>query len=313
MTHCSARHGHRCSAGSWRRCVALAACLALQAAVPAATAAPAAAPKAQPPELPPETLTTVPSVAGHAARVYVADVAISHIADGRLRVFDARAGKLLGMINTGFAGNFALSAKADEVYGAKFRELTYQADGKSYKEITEIAKDPEALKVGQRLFLQNCSQCHGSDARGGRGFPNLTDSDWLYGGTPEQVHQSVAEGHRGQMPAWGAAFGEEKVKDVTNYVLSLSGKKADAERVSRGKETFAATCAACHGADGKGNQAIGAPNLTDNIWLYGGDRATIRQTLRFGRAGQMPAWEQQLGEQRINLLAAYVYSLSPHQ
>lgn len=178
------------------------------------------------------------------------------------------------------------------------------------QDIKVVAADKEAQEMGKRLYLTYCMQCHGADARGAKGFPNLTDSDWLYGGTPEQVHQSVAEGHRGQMPAWGAAFGEEKVKDVTNYVLSLSGKKADAERVSRGKETFAATCAACHGADGKGNQAIGAPNLTDNIWLYGGTEKTIIETITNGRANQMPAWKDFLGDGKVHLLTAYVWGLS---
>ena len=178
------------------------------------------------------------------------------------------------------------------------------------QDIKVVAADKEAQEMGKRLYLTYCMQCHGADARGAKGFPNLTDSDWLYGGTPEQVHQSVAEGRRGQMPAWGAAFGEEKVKDVTNYVLSLSGKKADAERVSRGKETFAATCAACHGADGKGNQAIGAPNLTDNIWLYGGTEKTIIETITNGRANQMPAWKDFLGDGKVHLLTAYVWGLS---
>lgn len=178
------------------------------------------------------------------------------------------------------------------------------------QDIKVVAADKEAQEMGKRLYLTYCMQCHGADARGAKGFPNLTDSDWLYGGTPEQVHQSIAEGRRGQMPAWGAAFGEEKVKDVTNYVLSLSGKKADAERVSRGKETFAATCAACHGADGKGNQAIGAPNLTDNIWLYGGTEKAVIDTITNGRTNQMPAWKDFLGEGKVHLLTAYVWGLS---
>lgn len=182
------------------------------------------------------------------------------------------------------------------------------------KTVLELSEDPRALKVGQRLFLQNCAVCHGSQAKGAKGFPNLTDNDWLYGGTPDKILETIHKGRQGGMPAWQEKLGEDGVKATAEYVLSLSGQaNLNAAWVAEGEKLYKANCVACHGADGKGNQAIGSANLTDNIWLYGGDRATIRQTLRFGRAGQMPAWEQQLGEQRINLLAAYVYSLSPHQ
>ncbi|MDC7714280.1 cytochrome-c oxidase, cbb3-type subunit III [Vogesella sp. LYT5W] len=177
-------------------------------------------------------------------------------------------------------------------------------------DVKAVAADPEAQAMGKRLFQTYCVQCHGSDARGAKGFPNLTDNDWLYGGTPEIIKTTLNGGRHGQMPAFGAAFGEEKVKDVANYAMSLSGKKHDAERASRGKETFAAICSACHGPDGKGNQALGAPNLTDNIWLYGGTEKTIIETVTNGRNNQMPAWKDFLGDGKVHLLASYVWSLS---
>ncbi|MDC7705689.1 cytochrome-c oxidase, cbb3-type subunit III [Vogesella indigofera] len=177
-------------------------------------------------------------------------------------------------------------------------------------DVKTVAADPEAQAMGKRLFQTYCVQCHGSDARGAKGFPNLTDNDWLYGGTPEIIKTTLDNGRHGQMPAFGAAFGEEKVKDVANYAMSLSGKKHDAERASRGKETFTAVCAACHGADGKGNQALGAPNLTDNVWLYGGTEKTIIETVTNGRNNQMPAWKDFLGDGKVHLLTSYVWGLS---
>ncbi|MBO1519457.1 cytochrome-c oxidase, cbb3-type subunit III [Oceanisphaera pacifica] len=199
--------------------------------------------------------------------------------------------------------------KADEVFGAKFRELTYQADGETYLPIAEIAQNEEATQVGQRLFLQNCAQCHGSDARGARGFPNLTDNDWLYGGEPAQIKKTIMDGRQGVMASWEAMLGDEGVREVTSYVLSLSGRKVDAVEAQKGKARFA-VCAACHGPEGKGQIAMGAPNLTDNIWLYGGSRAAVEDTIRHGRHGVMPAWKDILGEDKIQLLSAYVYSLS---
>lgn len=178
------------------------------------------------------------------------------------------------------------------------------------QDIKAVAADPEAQAMGKRLFQTYCVQCHGSDARGAKGFPNLTDNDWLYGGDPKTIHTTIAGGRQGQMPAFGAAFGEEKVKDVANYAMSLSGKKHDAERAARGKETFTAVCAACHGPDGKGNQAVGAPNLTDNVWLYGGTEKTIIETVTNGRNNQMPAWKDFLGDGKVHLLTAYVYGLT---
>ncbi|ENY71043.1 cytochrome-c oxidase, cbb3-type subunit III [Aeromonas diversa] len=202
-------------------------------------------------------------------------------------------------------------AKADELFGAKFRELTYTADGKTYKAIEEIAKDPEALKVGQRLFLQNCAQCHGSDARGGKGFPNLTDGEWQWGGKPDQIKTTIMNGRHAVMAAWGETLGKDGVKEVAAYVLSLSGRTVDPVLARKGQTRFA-ICAACHGPEGKGGEAFGAPDLTNTTWLYGGSRQTVEETITHGRQGVMPAWKDVLGEDKVHLLASYVYSLS-HQ
>ncbi|TMN94200.1 cytochrome-c oxidase, cbb3-type subunit III [Pseudoalteromonas sp. S558] len=170
-----------------------------------------------------------------------------------------------------------------------------------------------AIEIGQRLFSQNCAQCHGSDARGGTGFPNLTDKDWLYGGTPDKIRETLLLGRIAAMPAWGPALGEQGIKEMTAHVLSLSGRTVNQKDAAAGEAKFA-MCAACHGADGKGSVAhnlpFGAPNLTDNIWLYGGSQRAVEETLNHGRAGVMPAWKDILGEDKIHLLTAYVYSLS---
>ncbi|MBV1959311.1 MAG: cytochrome-c oxidase, cbb3-type subunit III [Pseudomonadales bacterium] len=177
----------------------------------------------------------------------------------------------------------------------------------------ELATDPEALKTGQRLFANNCAICHGSAATGSVGFPNLTDDDWLYGDSPEAIETSILSGRQGAMMAWGAALGEQGVKETAAYVSTLSGGSADAALTEKGKQTFDTMCIACHGADGKGNQLIGAPNLTNGIWLYGGTPAKIEETIRNGRNGQMPAHEALLGKNKVHVLAAYVRSLSKSQ
>ena len=179
------------------------------------------------------------------------------------------------------------------------------------QEVAAVAADPEARAIGQRLFLNYCAQCHGSDAGGGKGFPNLRDTDWLYGGDPATIRESIANGRLGSMPPMGAAVGSaEEIKDVANYVRSLSGLTHDTLRLPRGRQKFAAICAACHGADAKGNPQLHAPNLTDKVWLYGGSEATIIETIAKGRAGQMPAHKGFLDDGKIHLLTAYVYSLS---
>ena len=173
-----------------------------------------------------------------------------------------------------------------------------------------LAADPAARAVGQKLFLNHCAQCHASDAGGSRGFPNLADRDWLYGGEPEIIKASITDGRNGVMPPFGAALGEQKTKDVAHYVMSLSGMASDSLRRARGKEVYAETCVACHGAQGKGNPSLGAPNLTDETWLYGSGEQTIIETITRGRANQMPAHKSLLSEAKIHLLAGYVYSLS---
>jgi cytochrome c oxidase cbb3-type subunit 3 len=174
----------------------------------------------------------------------------------------------------------------------------------------DVSKDPQAKAIGERLFMNNCSQCHGSDAHGGKGFPNLTDSDWLHGGTPDKITETLVKGRIGQMPPMAAAVGtSDDVKNVANYVLSLSGGPHDSVRANLGKEKFA-VCAACHGADGKGNIALGAPNLTDDIWLHGYGEAAITSMVVNGKVNQMPAQGEKLTEAQIHVLASYVWGLS---
>ena len=182
--------------------------------------------------------------------------------------------------------------------------------------VEKLAEDPNALKVGSRLFLQNCSVCHGSNAKGAVGYPNLTDNDWLYGGEAANILTTLHNGRVGGMAAWRDQIGEDGVRAVSEYVLSISGNQEgydlDQTMVAQGKVIFnePTNCVLCHGSDAKGMISTGAPNLTDDIWLYGGDRETVRETLRYGRAGVMPEWQTKLGNERIMLLAAYVYSLS---
>lgn len=195
-------------------------------------------------------------------------------------------------------------AAADAQYGPLYAAYAAQP-------VAALAGDPRALTMGGRLFANNCAQCHGSDARGGVGFPNLTDADWLYGGDPDVIKTSILNGRSGVMPPFAPAIGgDQGVAEVTAYVLSLSGHQVDAATAEAGKARFNTVCIACHGMDGKGNQALGAPNLTDDIWLYGNDPATIAEGLNKGRYGKMPAHADILGEQKAHVVAAYVYSLS---
>jgi cytochrome c oxidase cbb3-type subunit 3 len=173
-----------------------------------------------------------------------------------------------------------------------------------------LAKNPEALAIGQKLFLNNCAQCHASDGGGSRGFPNLTAGAWQWGGDVKTIKTTIAEGRTGVMPAFGAALGEQGVKNVAQYVRSLSGLTADSIRVAIGKDIYLQTCVACHGADGKGNPALGAPNLTDKNWLHGSAEPVVIETIAKGRQSQMPAHKLLLDEARIHLLTAYVLSLS---
>lgn len=176
--------------------------------------------------------------------------------------------------------------------------------------VEEISRDPQAHAIGERLFMGNCAQCHGSDARGSKGFPNLTDKDWLYGGTPEKIIETITKGRVGVMPPMAAAVGTpDDVKNVANYVLSLSGEPHDSVRAGLGKAKFTA-CAACHGIGGVGNQALGAPNLSDRIWLHGYGEAAIIQMINSGKHNEMPAQEGRLTEAQIRMVASYVWGLS---
>jgi len=184
-------------------------------------------------------------------------------------------------------------------------------------DLKQVAADPQARAMGERLFLNECAQCHGSDAGGSRGFPNLRDSDWLYGGAPETIRESILNGRMGVMPALGGVLGTDGTKNVVAYVRSLSGLPNDGLRAQIGKPLFEQNCAACHGMDGKGNQAVGAPNLTDAIWLYGSSEATLTEGINKGRhiddsSGHlpMPAHKDTLGAGKVQILAAYVWSLS---
>lgn len=194
-------------------------------------------------------------------------------------------------------------ADADSKYGPIFNKF-------AQTEIPNLAKDPAAMQAGKRLFGNYCSQCHGSDAKGTTGFPNLSDKDWLYGGSPETIKATIMNGRAGAMPAWGPVLGEKGVENVANYVQSLSGRQVDAASAEAGKAQFQTLCAACHGTDGKGNLALGAPNLTDNIWLHGSTVASIKNTIANGKNSLMPAHNIFLGNDKSHLLAAYVYSLS---
>ena len=177
-------------------------------------------------------------------------------------------------------------------------------------DVKAVAADKQAMETGKRLYLTYCMQCHGADGRGAKGFPNLTDSDWLYGGEPELIKQTIVEGRIGVMPPH-VQLGAETIKDLANYVRSLSGLPNDSVRAAKGKEAFtSAGCVGCHGPDAKGMAAIGAPNLTDKIWLYGSSEATITETITNGRQNKMPAWKAFLGDGKIQLLTAYVYSLN---
>lgn len=174
----------------------------------------------------------------------------------------------------------------------------------------DVAGDPQAMAIGERLFMNNCAQCHGSDARGSKGFPNLTDGDWLHGGSPDKIHETIEKGRIGNMPPMAAAVGApEDVRNLSHYVLSLSGSPHDSLRASLGKSNFAA-CAACHGMDGKGNQALGAPNLTDDIWLHGWGEDAIAAMINHGKKNEMPSQAGKITPAQIDVLTAYVWNFS---
>jgi len=193
----------------------------------------------------------------------------------------------------------AVEAKAAEWF-APFASMT----------VPQLAGDAKAMSTANNLFQNNCAQCHGSDGGGAKGFPNLSDADWQWGGDADTVVQTITAGRMAAMPPWGEVLGPDGVEEAVAYVQTLSGQPADAAKAAAGKTRFETVCAACHGMDGKGNPLLGAPNLTDQTWLYGRDAATIRETIVKGRNGQMPSFGDKLGEQRVRLLAAYVTRLS---
>src|SRR5690625_3264330 len=209
----------------------------------------------------------------------------------------------------GYLGWTQVGAHAKDVAAAEERYGPLYASMAAIP-IPELAQDPQAMQTGNRLFGNNCAVCHGADGRGAPGFPNLADDDWLYGGSPEAIKTSILDGREGIMPAWGAALGDEGVDQVAAYVFSLNGRSAPAQLTRPGAAKFATMCAACHAADGTGNQALGAPDLTNDSWLYGGSLAAIKQSIRDGRHGIMPAHRDLLGEDRAHIVAAYVYSFS---
>lgn len=174
----------------------------------------------------------------------------------------------------------------------------------------DLGKNPQAMAIGERLFVNNCAQCHGADARGSKGFPNLTDSDWLGGTGPDYVEKMIKEGRQGMMPPMGAAVGTpEDIRNVANYVLSLSGSPHNSVAAELGKAKFGA-CAACHGPDGKGNQAIGAPNLTDKTWLHGWGEDAVIAMVNNGKTNVMPPQAARLTPEQVKVLTAYVWNLS---
>lgn len=213
-------------------------------------------------------------------------------------------GSYQGKLGWTQVGQFeAEMAKAEEVTKPLYDKFMAMS-------VQEVAADEQAVAIGGRLFLNNCAQCHGSDARGSKGFPNLTDNDWLHGGEPENIKTTLVNGRMGMMPPMAAMVGsEDDVRNVANYVLSLSGSEHDAARAELGKEKFM-VCAACHGPEGKGNQMMGAPNLTDGIWLHGAGEKNIMAMINNGKTNQMPAQADKLSEAQIHVLTGYVWGLS---
>jgi cytochrome c oxidase cbb3-type subunit 3 len=213
-------------------------------------------------------------------------------------------GAMAGSLGWSSTGQLAAEEKSAQqamapVY-AKFKAMPADA----------LAKDPQAMGIGERLFLNNCAGCHGSDAKGSKGFPDLTDNDWLWGGAPEVIAQTIAKGRNGMMPPMAAAVGNaDDVKNVANYVLSLSGSPHNSAAAEQGKAKFA-VCAACHGLDGKGNPALGAPNLTDKVWLHGWGEDAVVAMVNNGKNNVMPAHESRLSAEQIQVLAAYVWGKS---
>jgi cytochrome c oxidase cbb3-type subunit III len=213
-------------------------------------------------------------------------------------------GGYAGRLGWSSTGQFdAEQAKAREA----MRTIYARFDGLP---VETVARDPQAMGIGERLFANNCATCHGSDAKGSKGFPNLTDNDWLYGGSGETLIETITRGREGTMPPMAAAVGNgEDVRNLAHYVLSLSGSPHNSVAAALGKSRFTA-CAACHGMDGRGNQALGAPNLTDKVWLHGWGEPAIVAMINNGKHSHMPEHGSRLSPEQIRVLAAYVWGLS---
>ena len=213
-------------------------------------------------------------------------------------------GNFKGTLNWTMASRYDAEVAAGEaVYGEVFRAL-------AAKPIPELVNDPAARSAGRNLFVNNCATCHGSDGRGAISYPNLTDSEWLYGGDPASIVTTLRNGRLGVMPPFQAVLGEDGVEAMTEYMLELAGRSENAELAAQAKQPYLTFCSACHGPTGLGLAPLGAPNLTDDVWLHGGSRRAIRDVIAVGRQNQMPAQAPLLSEERIHVLAAYVLSLA---
>lgn len=216
-------------------------------------------------------------------------------------------GKVGGLLGWSSAGQYEEEmAEAEATYGPIYARYAGQ-------DVATLAQDPKAVDLGHSVFINNCTTCHGSDARGARGFPNLADDDWQWGGAPERILQTILQGRNAAMPPFGTVLGEQGVAEVVEYVRSLSGLDADAQLAAGGQKHFNTLCAACHMPTGQGNPMLGAPNLTDGTWLYGSTREVLTTTVSQGRNGMMPAHAPLIGEDKVRLVAAYVYQLGESQ
>ncbi len=268
-------------------------------------------------------------LAGKARAMTEADNTTGHVWDGDLREFNnplPRWWTYLFVLTVVFALVYLFLYPG---LGSSAGQLGWTSHGQMLKEIEkgnaqsapiyakyvglsaqEVAKDPVAMGIGERLYSNNCAQCHASDARGGKGFPNLADRDWLWGGAPENIQETLSNGRLGNMPPMAAAVGgADDIKNVANYVLSLSGSPHDSVRAALGKDKFT-VCAACHGAGGKGMPAVGSANLTDDIWLHGYGERAILEMVNKGKQNVMPSWKDKLTAPQIHILTAYIWGLS---
>jgi len=216
-------------------------------------------------------------------------------------------GEFQGLLKWTDAGQYEQEMKqADEVYGPIFSQYLG-------RDVRELVNDPSALKIGRRLYASYCGTCHGADARGVRGFPNLRDLDWLWGGEPSEIKKTITNGRVAVMPPWGDILSNDDIFNVAEYVRGLSGRAIDGTVAAKGEPIYQSNCAVCHGSDGTGNRQLGAPNLSNNVWLYGGSQKLIMESIRMGRQGRMPAHGEFLGEAKIHLLTAYVFGLTVNE